>query len=177
MLALSAHFCGRVARETMAGERRWLNEVRMCRRVQLNGWGPQIGCSGLARVLRSWAAPPTIIAQARSVLHVTEDARELRALLHPVPVEVLYDPSGGRGQRPEAWYTPAMAIEWASIGLAGGINPDNVEDAIAAGPADRPFWIDMESGVRDSDDRLDLTKVRRVLEAAARWVPPRSGAA
>ena len=33
------------------------------------------------------------------------------------------------------------------------------------GPRD-PYWIDMESGVR-TDDKLDLAKVRRVLEQIA----------
>jgi len=30
-----------------------------------------------------------------------------------------------------------------------------------------PFWIDMESGVRDAEDRFDLGRVRRVLEQTA----------
>ena len=52
------------------------------------------------------------------------------------------------------------------LGFAGGIGPDNVLDVIRdIGPRD-PYWIDMESGVR-TDDKLDLAKVRRVLEQIA----------
>jgi len=50
-------------------------------------------------------------------------------------------------------------------GYAGGIGPDNTATVAAAAVGSGPFWLDMESGVRDRDNRLDLGLCRRVCEA------------
>lgn len=80
-------------------------------------------------------------------------------------VGVLLDYSQGRGVAPQAWSVPA-GLERVRCGFAGGIGPDNVAatlDGIAAVHA-RPYWIDMESGLR-SDNRFDLARVRALLDA------------
>jgi hypothetical protein len=86
-----------------------------------------------------------------------------------VDVSVLFDASGGRGLRPDAWPAPSDEVR---CGFAGGLGPGTLEQDLArlsdvAG--DRTIWIDMQAGAR-ADDRatLDLTKVRRCLEIAAR---------
>lgn len=71
----------------------------------------------------------------------------------------LYDPSGGRGDQPTQW--PKHPGPEHLVGYAGGINPDNVCNVIAAIDCDYGYWIDMETGVR-TDDWFDLEKVYAV---------------
>jgi hypothetical protein len=75
----------------------------------------------------------------------------------PPGVFALYDRSRGTGQRPTSWPT---RVRGQFIGYAGGMNPENVLDTvqIVTAPAtfDAPYWIDMESGVRDVQDRFSL---------------------
>lgn len=82
---------------------------------------------------------------------------------------LLFDASAGSGTLPGSWPAP---VEGYSCGYAGGLNPDNVAaqiQAIAKAAPGYTTWIDMESGVR-TNDVFDLTKVRRVLEAAAPYI-------
>lgn len=81
---------------------------------------------------------------------------------------VVYDISGGQGISPDAWPKPFSTIR---TGYAGGLNPDNLEEQlnqIACVVDDQPVWIDMETGVR-TDNKFDLSKVRRCLEIASGW--------
>jgi hypothetical protein len=82
---------------------------------------------------------------------------------------VLHDASGGQGKRGQ-FDNPLPG--WVLPGFAGGLGPDNVEEALEeierVYPRDEnfaqdKFWIDMESGVR-TDDVLDLDKVEAVLK-------------
>lgn len=69
----------------------------------------------------------------------------------------LFDVSGGRGK-----YEPIsenmFLCEAPYIGIAGGIRPNNcvtvVEDIMRYDFMERPFWIDMETGIRDNQDRF-----------------------
>ena len=57
------------------------------------------------------------------------------------------------------------------MGYAGGIKPSTVLDVLSSiGVVDQPFWIDMESGVRDENNQLDLRLVREVLEKTRPFV-------
>lgn len=83
----------------------------------------------------------------------------------PEWLDLLFDCSGGRGKAPAAW--PAHPGN-ADVGYAGGIGPDNaaaVVRAINAAGLPGRYWIDMETGVRDSNDRLDLTACEAVCRA------------
>lgn len=79
-------------------------------------------------------------------------------------VDWLYDRSAGNGILPDAWPAPAGPNP---VGYAGGLGPDTVAGALAAialrHPAGVPFWIDMETRIRDADDRLDLDLCESVL--------------
>lgn len=78
-------------------------------------------------------------------------------------VEWLFDASGGRGIAPAAWPKP-----WPNVlsGYAGGLNPLNVANAVSTiGQMTDNYWIDMETGVRDANDRFDLSLCRQVCEA------------
>lgn len=81
----------------------------------------------------------------------------------------LYDGSGGRGVLPTNW---RGVIPNHFTGYAGGLNPDNLEDAlinIEKSVGDNEIWIDTETGVR-TDDKLDLDKVVRFLEIAKKYI-------
>lgn len=71
----------------------------------------------------------------------------------------LFDLSGGRGDFPESFPEHPGFF----VGYAGGINPDNVLDAIKKinVPIGASYWLDMETGVR-TDGWFDLDKVANV---------------
>jgi hypothetical protein len=79
--------------------------------------------------------------------------------------QVLFDMSLGRGI---AFDTPQKPISGLLCGYAGSLGPDNIKQKlrdIEEVVGDGICWIDMQSRVRDSEDRLDLGKVVVVLEA------------
>lgn len=91
-------------------------------------------------------------------VHV-EDAEHIA-----VETSLLYDTSGGRGHRPSGeWPARPLGLRWC--GYAGGINPENVVETVAGIDmvCDRMFWIDMETGVRDDQDKFNMGAVERVL--------------
>jgi phosphoribosylanthranilate isomerase len=175
---LALHLCGDYATRAIKGEAQVLRS-RVFGRVQINGYEPgqPYGLSDIADDLGT-----TFILQCRRPEHLGKflfDANEVA-----FDCSVLLDASAGQGLSPD-WqqHVTAVAREGMGarrVGFAGGITPDNVLDVIRSiGP--RPwvkrgrrwesYWIDMESGVR-TDDRLDLTKVRRVLERVAELTDP-----
>ena len=157
---LSAHLCGSIAREpTHAAIALALGPFQ---RAQINGY--------TAGAIEAWQKamlniPCRLILQARdedSLQLVAVDARAAHA-------DVLFDPSCGRGIEPFRWPVAPPSVR---VGFAGGITPENVEDvvgAILAGSTREPcdFWIDMESGVRDDQDRFAVHRVATVLDKVA----------
>jgi hypothetical protein len=163
-LRLAAHLCGSLAREAMGGLARvGKSGLQVFDRVQLNGWSPDYNAQGFQRVKE-------YILQARSEDMLQVAATVAAGMAHVgQPASVLFDPSGGRGLEPFRW--PPVPMD-CRFGYAGGITPQNVETVIASIRTSRlcsnePFWIDMESGVRDSDDRFSIDRVREVLERVA----------
>ena len=69
---------------------------------------------------------------------------------------------GGTGQVID-WQLAAEAAKVASILLAGGLTPDNVEKAIQTV---RPYGVDVSSGVERSPGKKDHEKVRAFIRAA-----------
>lgn len=80
-------------------------------------------------------------------------------------VDWLFDKSGGRGKVPASW--PAHPPAGRRVGFAGGLDPDNVAQHVEAiaGTSDLTYWIDMETGVRDDDNRFSLDNCQAVCEA------------
>jgi phosphoribosylanthranilate isomerase len=68
---------------------------------------------------------------------------------------------GGTGQVID-WQLAAEAAKAASILLAGGLTPDNVEKAIQAV---RPYGVDVSSGVERGPGQKDHEKVRAFIRA------------
>lgn len=147
-LRLAAHLCGEHARSIMAGD---LPEGLPCNlddfeRIQVNHAEP----APLALAVFADLTNARVIAQWR-----TQDTPVQQG-----PFDWLFDASAGRGVEPKEW--PRHPGYW--VGYAGGITPENVPEVIAKIAATKPYWIDMESGVR-TDDVFDLKKCRAVCEA------------
>lgn len=74
------------------------------------------------------------------------------------------DAYGGTGELAD-WNLAAKIVELSPIpvGLAGGLNPENVAEAIRRV---RPAMVDVSSGVEASPGRKDREKVRAFVAAA-----------
>jgi hypothetical protein len=144
-LRLSAHLCGRYAREIVEhGRPRGFRPPPMrFKRIQVNHTEPDaynIGAYAERYVARG-------IAQCRG-----------DAFPEPDNCAWLFDRSGGKGLAPASWPPhPGGRL----VGYAGGIGPDNVAEIIEQIGAEGRYWLDMESGVR-TDDRFDLALCERV---------------
>jgi hypothetical protein len=85
-------------------------------------------------------------------------------------LQQLQDFSAGRGQTPQRWFEVGddMRGTGAPVGYAGGLGPDNIAEKLAeitAAAGGHPAWIDCASGVRDAQNRFDLSKVCAMIQA------------
>lgn len=160
VVALSAHFCGLVARETLRGDDRWVTSTLLdgFDRIQLNGYEAR-------------GTPPALSWFGEWILQVRREDQLQDAAYDAARLgrgSALFDPSGGRGIETFRWPRPPLGL---SLGYAGGIKPSTVDEVLSEiGIVHEPFWIDMESGVRDSADRFSMPMVREVLERTAKWI-------
>ena len=145
-LRLSAHLCGGHSKDVIA--------LGACsvpmegfRRAQINSSDTSIDVTRVSRWARDRGVAP-ILQCRESFPMATETAW-------------LFDKSGGQGISPDAW---PQAHPAAACGYAGGIKPENVKEVLGLIAA-TDYWIDMESGVRDANDRFSLAKCRAVCEA------------
>jgi hypothetical protein len=179
-IKLSMHICGRWVRQMFVGELDWLtlpSIVEVSQRIQINTHAERHTLTtGMIQSLDEGKSisihdAPQFIFQWDGVNNLFVYA----AKAYGLNVAALFDTSGGAGQLPDAWPEPAKEFP---CGYAGGLGPDNVEAQlriIEQRCADRDFWIDMESRVRTEDDsRLDLDKVRAVLEICQPYVIEKS---
>lgn len=163
------HLCGFLARRAIAGLHHpdeWPSSPDFpsgWRRIQLNGFS-------------KYRLPMLAVAANYPSTEFILQVQDNDALLYAsdlydgqTNLSALWDLSGGTGHV-ITWF-PATGL--LPMGFAGGIDPENVSEiarhVTQLGAADDPTWLDMESGVR-TDDRFDLEKVRRVLDAAAPFV-------
>ncbi len=156
-LTLSAHVCGKWARDIVAGD--W-PEITMFlrgnfRRFQVNvgSYEPDAPAhvQAYGGSIQAWHG----ILQTRDRFPVTDE------------VDWLFDPSGGRGESPKEW-PKTSHLNPGFCGYAGGIAPHNIKDVLSAISVNhlhgKPFWIDMEGQIR-SHDFLDLDKCEAVLKS------------
>lgn len=161
-LKLAAHFCDQYTRDTLAGDDKWLvGKEDLFQRIQLNGFKPSDGdvVTNLSRGRDFEFILQTRQEDLVSVATIAMHMGKLKA-------SILYAPSGGKGIDTAQW--PALP-HGIRMGYAGGITPDNVKQVPRS--LDNPsssYWIDLESGVR-TDERFDLAKCRKVLEAWDQW--------
>lgn len=82
---------------------------------------------------------------------------------------VLFDASGGRGIAPDQWPAP---LDGVACGYAGGLGLDNLAaelPRIHDAAAGKPYWIDMESKLRNAADHFDLSPAKQCLDIASEF--------
>jgi len=111
-------------------------------------------------------AGPEFSATVRTLLDAGPESRPSAILL-----DAADDGRAGGTGVPADWESIRRAREsgamadWPPVILAGGLRPDNVEQAIAAV---EPWAVDVSSGVESSPSRKDANLVRRFIEAVRR---------
>ena len=112
-----------------------------------------------------------VCAQIRWVIKVvvagTTDAR--RAADFGTDLVMVEGPNPGSGKVFD-WSLVDEVAEGPRLILAGGLNPDNVTEAVRAV---RPWGVDVASGVEKSPGRKDALKVKAFIERARAAAPLR----
>ncbi len=166
---VALHLCGNAVDDFIAGKNdaRFLAEAVENRRGRL-----QINVNLLKR---PDITPPMLDAAIRrfqgSVIIQHHDANASVAAQLTAPNRAfLFDASGGRGLAPAQW---PRTIPGVQCGFAGGLGPDSlgtelprIDQASAGGL----FWVDMESRLRDGNDRFDLERATRALEEVEKFL-------
>lgn len=166
-LNLSAHLCGRIAREAYTGN--FTNVIETYpifthpdfKRTQLNV-APYENIFETAETIEEPINKEIIIQQRSPSIKDTHAFIRFELKNPDANVTMLIDPSGGRGVDDGL---DIIATDYKT-GYAGGINADNVEEklrTLMTLETIGDFWIDMESGVR-TNDWFDIEKVKAVLE-------------
>ncbi|QNB08389.1 hypothetical protein G5S34_17605 [Herbaspirillum frisingense] len=146
----AAHLCGGHSRDVIASNK-FEHEtlLHLCfERVQINTADPNVSPGHI----RVWADR----LRVEPILQCRKEFPDIEM------VNWLFDASGGRGIEPASWPRPVGNF----VGYAGGLKPDNVAAAVSKiGTMAEDYWIDMESGVRDAQDRFSIDLCRQVCEA------------
>jgi phosphoribosylanthranilate isomerase len=168
-LKLSAHLCGRYPRNLLQNGALEVDIAELVtlyfQRAQINfnfantEWNSQ----HLLKLLKN--------TDTQHILQMNKFNEEvIKTVESTENFDVLYDASGGRGTEIKSILSP---FEKHYTGYSGGLTPDNIgefcEDIIAY-PSDASVFIDCETGVRDSNDQFDLTKVEKYLEICSKYV-------
>lgn len=163
---IALHLCGRTTIDAAFNDdNEVMNLVSMCSRVQLNFRVANHSMLLLANFLDNCTSNQV------SVIIQDNDANEgLHRFLEGWPdMHTLYDVSGGNGVTPVRWPRPKSAV----YGYAGGISPENVKerlDLFKVLTQNTPFWIDMESSLRDERNHFSLEKVGQVANIVAQEI-------
>lgn len=175
---LSAHLCGQWVVDLFGDDFSFARHVAVAsyfERIQLNMTDDRFMTLDFGRlknvIIKELREPtPDIIIQTKRAFQRYEWLRTLNAESRGLKFNMLYDVSGGKGVLPKNWVKP---VDGVFCGFAGGLGPDNLEEQlpkIAAAVGDCKCWIDMESRVRDENDKFDLAKVEKCLEIASKWI-------
>lgn len=150
-MCLAAHLCGEYAEQFLdSGTCSGLKDILPAfGRIQVNTTRKLLDTAKL----QSFAAAngSTAILQCRDNFPPDDN------------VTWLFDASGGRGIQPRAWPAPGAAGS-RLVGYAGGLGPENVVAAVdeISNSAAR-YYIDMETRIRNEDDRFCIERCRSVL--------------
>lgn len=169
---LSLHVCGTLVRNLLMGENEVPREyLAGFERVQLNFHGETLPHN------RRLFLDALLAFGDRQIIFQVDGANgleRLREIWHADPAGdfngvPLFDLSHGAGVSPGSW--PEPIAPGVYHGYAGGLGPENIVEEIgriAQVAGDARVWVDMETKIRSSRDRIfDLTKVEAVLEACA----------
>lgn len=167
-LNLALHVCGSAVGDLLAERGQVTELAQHFPRVQINmiagAHDLQFVCGLLDRMEHQ-----TVITQ-----HNNTNKGLWRSLSHKANHAVLFDESGGKGLEPEAWESPLDIVSEKppfvahnpTCGYAGGLGPDNIAQhlrLVGKVTHGKPFWIDLESSLRNSADRFDLSMAQRCL--------------
>lgn len=155
----SAHLCGGFAKHVIEYARLPDNPFLQdlitlrCERVQVNTAQP-ITSAVLDSV--------EVFAQRVNAAPILQCREDFPKDYESTGVYWLLDASGGRGITRSVWPKSPEPTEF--VGYAGGLGPSNVAQAVEAMQAAGAlrYWIDMESSLRDENDRFSLDAVEQV---------------
>jgi hypothetical protein len=168
---VSAHLCGRWLRDLLKGNNSCPHlDLGIFERVQLNFHGErqEVRMTEFVDELQKMEADGMkVIFQWDGV-----NTRILRdAIAAGVDGQALFDLSHGAGILPNTWPYPLDGIY---CGYAGGLGPDNLYEQMAmvnTAARDKPYWIDMETGVRSHcGETFDIQKASECLNLASRYI-------
>ncbi|EQD40001.1 hypothetical protein B1A_16640 [mine drainage metagenome] len=170
---VALHVCGRGVQDLCSGES---GVSALVNRLRRRGGRVQINVD-LARAPEILAPVETWVRQNRAAggpatitQHNAANA-DLSARLACVPGHgFLFDASGGRGLAADDWPQP---LGDSPCGYAGGLGPDSIAQQlprIVRAACGAPFWIDMESRLRDDVDNFRLAWAETVLQQVLPFV-------
>jgi hypothetical protein len=163
-LRLALHLCGQYASSWIANDPAVVELALQFDRIQLNvnARSKRFSAEGVREALLEGRHPAVITQHNRSNISLTEN------LLDCPHHALLFDSSGGRGILAGKW---PPSIGGKVCGYAGGLGPGLIAEQLfkIGGMANGPYWIDMENSLRDSDDKLDLSRCVQVLDEVDAW--------
>ena len=151
---LSLHICGKQARRNLTLER-LDNIIERFQRIQINGVVTE---NELDIICKTYPYHEIITQEFSS------QNKELMLSSYQNHT-IIMDSSGGRGKLIESFDLPnELKVSGKKYGFAGGLTPDNFLDTLQLMPVDENLtWVDIESGIRDNEDLLDLSSVVEIL--------------
>jgi phosphoribosylanthranilate isomerase len=152
----SLHICGKTAREELKeGKLEWL--TKKADRVQING--SLVNYEQELQLIKYISEKQQVIFQYKEPVKMTVSL----TTLENTNSSLLVDNSAGMGRSPIKWVSP---YEFIKTGFAGGLNPENLKyELMRIVPITKPdWWIDMETGLRDSEDNFVFDKAIRVIQ-------------
>lgn len=179
----AAHLCGATQREFVSGTKHdhtfndsWLKPFRispgrfgwMFGRVQVNFNAKRegYGTGTMIELINGWHENYSghMITQHNENNSWVWESIQREEIGQPSVHQILHDASGGRGKSPDTWAKPIAGV---LNGYAGGIRPNTVLqtlDQLEQIVGDGYIWIDMEGGVRDESDKMNMPAVHHMLK-------------
>ena len=152
----AVHLCGACTEKfnTWGDKFKFYNVCKKAKRIQVNK-------KCVIEQLKAFKTVSSFYPESTLIQPVTQFTHGL-----PGNVHLLLDNSGGRGIFSEFWPAP---LPDRICGYAGGISDLNIEEVLhrikALVPDSSNTWIDMESGIRDINNKIDFGKLKEICEA------------
>ncbi len=89
--------------------------------------------------------------------------RESEVLAAELPARLLFEGAVSGAGRTADWALARAAVERTQVLLAGGLNPDNVAEAIRHV---RPWGVDVSSGVESAPGKKSVQRIHQFVSAA-----------
>ena len=172
-LNLSLHLCGEFARRPLKEgwwqiEEFYKDNLKLFNRVQLNVIGSKLKNGFQLPLLET---VQEIIIQQKNIfdMPIFEECLNSCDYEQISKTSVLFDLSGGRGEYVKDFNVFEIEHQQVvKVGFAGGISPANCTEVVKRIeenlPKEVPYWIDMETGIRDERDWFSISKCRQVCE-------------